>query len=190
MPLRILAACALAALTLVVAPAPGRATVVKAMSLEELAALATSVVHGVVEGERAAAVEGRYVTFVDVAVRSAVRAGAATDPGRVTVQVPGGTVGKYSQVVAGAPRFTPGQEVVLFLWAPAPGQAPRIIGLSYGTFVIERTASRAEAVSRRGDLSGATSAGIEPLTDLRLPLDELLARVRAVPAPASPEGAR
>lgn len=174
-------------LALLLTPVTASATVVRPMNIEELAAQATSVVHGVVEAQHAVRIDGRFVTLVDVRVEERLESDAATDPGRVTVEIPGGTVGQYSQVVAGAPRFAVGQEVVLFLWAASPGAAPRVLGLSLGAFTVERSAAGPVAVSRRGSLTAATAAGVEHLGDLRVPLKELLGRVRSV-VPASRRG--
>jgi len=56
-------------------------------------------------------------------------------PRFVTVRTPGGRVDGIVSQVDGAPRFLPGEELYLFLWAPA-GEAYRVLGWAQGTFRI------------------------------------------------------
>jgi hypothetical protein len=53
----------------------------------------------------------------------------------VVVRVPGGQIGPYLSVMPGAPRFSEGEEVVLFL-AGAPPALPHILALGQGVFRI------------------------------------------------------
>ena len=51
----------------------------------------------------------------------------------VQFSVPGGRVGRYRSIVVGAPQFTTGDRVVVFLAGSAPN-LPHVIGLSQGLF--------------------------------------------------------
>ena len=51
----------------------------------------------------------------------------------VTFRVPGGQIGRYRNVMIGAPQFQPGDEAVFFLSASGPSIA-HIFGLSQGLF--------------------------------------------------------
>ena len=51
----------------------------------------------------------------------------------VTFRVPGGQIGRYKNVMIGAPEFQPGEEAVLFLRADGPSVA-HVFGLSQGVF--------------------------------------------------------
>src|SRR5215467_14250250 len=51
----------------------------------------------------------------------------------VQFRVPGGTLGRFSSVVVGAPQFTVGQRVILFLGSRGP-TIPYVLGLSQGVF--------------------------------------------------------
>lgn len=51
----------------------------------------------------------------------------------VQFRVPGGTLGRFSSVVVGAPQFTIGQRVILFLGSRGP-TIPYVLGLSQGVF--------------------------------------------------------
>ena len=53
-------------------------------------------------------------------------------------RVPGGKVGRYRRVMVGAPEFTAGDEVILFLKGRAPAMAMPY-GLSQGVYRVSRT---------------------------------------------------
>lgn len=171
-------------LLVVLVSAPATATVVVPMDVEQLAAAATTVVHGTVVATRVEDDGGRLFTRVDVRVREELKTVTATAPDRVTVRVVGGSRGGYTQIVPGAPRLAVGDEVVLFLWSPGPDQPFRPLGLAMGTFHVQRRGKVADAVSRRGGLasSRADSAGGDEVPDLHLPLTTLLQRIRAAGA--------
>jgi hypothetical protein len=60
-------------------------------------------------------------------------------PGAAIVfRVPGGRVGRYRRVFVGAPSFTAGEEVLLFLKGRAPAM-PLPYGLSQGVYRVSRT---------------------------------------------------
>jgi hypothetical protein len=67
---------------------------------------------------------------------------AETIKGHVSEQtvfrVPGGKVGRYRRVMVGAPAFTAGDEVILFLKGRAPAVAMPY-GLSQGVYRVSRT---------------------------------------------------
>jgi hypothetical protein len=54
-------------------------------------------------------------------------------------RVPGGKVGRYRRVMVGAPQFSPGDEVILFLKGRAPAIAMPY-GLSQGVYRVSRAA--------------------------------------------------
>jgi hypothetical protein len=53
----------------------------------------------------------------------------------ITLAVPGGQMGRYRSVMPGAPVFSEGEELVLFLAADAPNAA-HVLGLGQGVFRI------------------------------------------------------
>jgi hypothetical protein len=62
----------------------------------------------------------------------------------LVIQVPGGELGRYRNVMVGAPNFEVGDEAVLFLTV-RPGARPAIFGLSQGVFRVrldDRTRGR------------------------------------------------
>ncbi len=71
-----------------------------------------------------------------------------TLPRQITVRTPGGRAGGLQAHVDGAPRFRPGEEVYLFLWAPA-GEPYRVLGWAQGTFrIVKNPLTRQETVTQ------------------------------------------
>jgi hypothetical protein len=106
----------------------------------------------------------------------------------VTFRVPGGQIGRYKNVMVGAPEFQPGEEAVLFLSAQGPSVA-HIFGLSQGVFRVRvdaRTGSRLvlpPVLMAGGDAVEAVVRGAADRTPL--PLDSFAATVRAAMAQRS-----
>jgi len=166
-----LAAAALAA------AAPALAALSVPASVEELARGSDAVVRGrVMSLASHPSADGRRIsTSVEVEATSVWR---GTVPARVTVVVPGGTAGRVAQRVAGAPQFTVGEEVVVFLGQMGKAQAYRVTGLAQGKFAVE-------ADQARPDLSQTSFVGRQALRagERRveaMAVDELERRVRAV----------
>jgi hypothetical protein len=75
-------------------------------------------------------------TIVTVAVAQALKG----QPGEtVTFRMPGGDVGRYRRVMVGVPRFSSGDDVIVFLRGGAPA-LPTVFGLSQGVYRVARTA--------------------------------------------------
>ena len=109
-----------------------QATVLGPASLGELAREAGAIVRG-----RVVAAEARYTpdrraieTLVTIDAEATLKGSLGA-----TVQflVPGGTLGRYRSVFVGAPAFTAGQHVVVFLGWNGPSY-PYVLGLSQGVF--------------------------------------------------------
>jgi len=184
-----------AGLALLAGPARG-ATVLR-LSFEELTERSDAVVRGRVVGStpKMNAAAGRISTFTEVQVIEAIK-GA---PGkRVTVQQPGGVVGGIGQSVAGAAKFAPGEEVVLFL-ARAPDDASvfQVLGMSAGKVRLEKKLDSLRAVR---DLDGIAfvdppapkrPAGQAPAVRVLSSEDlgdasQFLGRLKAAARPAAP----
>ncbi len=100
----------------------------------------------------------------------------------VEVTEPGGTAGAVTQSYSGVPRFTAGQEMVLFLWTGPSGRT-QVIGLSQGVFQVTSNAVTGEPEVRReasGEIMLAPGTG-QQVRDERIvmPLPSLAARVRS-----------
>lgn len=126
--MRLAAACA----ALVLFSAAVHATVVLPIEFRELVTSSAVIVHGRVTDARAAFVDDRRAvdTFVTVAVDEYFKGNLGA---HVTFRVPGGQIGRYKTIFVGAPEFTEGDEIVVFLKTPAGG-VPFVTGLSQGAF--------------------------------------------------------
>jgi len=161
---------------------PGRAATVLHLDLPAAVAQATQVVHGTVEDATAHWSEDglRIYTDVTLAVRQTLK-GVATQT--VRVRTLGGIVDGVGQMFPGAPHLAVGEEVVLLLQDPAPGQpqAPhRIVGLAQGVYRVGRADGQAVAFQ---ELEGLHRIGVgadkAPAGSPR-PLDALLAEITAL----------
>ena len=171
--------------------APGlRATVLVPAEFREIVAGSQIIVYGRVADVRAEWSDDRrrIDTVVSVQAGSYLKGGPA---GVVTFRVPGGQIGRYKNVMVGAPEFQPGDEAVLFLRADGPSMA-YVFGLSQGVFRVRvdaRTGRRLvvpPVLMARGESPETVKRGAP---DRRpLPLDAFAATVRA--AMAQTGGAR
>lgn len=108
------------------------------------------------------------------------------DAPEIDVFEPGGTVGRMTQMFPGAPRFTAGQELLLFLWTGPSGRT-QVIGLSQGVFEVSHNAATGETqVSRQpsGELMlapGPAGAPSVPVEDeaISLPLRRMMVRIQS-----------
>lgn len=106
----------------------------------------------------------------------------------VTFRVPGGQIGRYRNVMIGAPQFQPGDEAVFFLTASG-GSVAHIFGLNQGLY---RVRVDAQTGQRLVVLPVLLSDGDQPRTVVRgdparrqLSLNEFAATVRQAMSPQS-----
>ena len=128
----ILRCAAFAAIVVVVSAAAARATVVLPADLSDLVQGSTAIVHGRVTDVRAEWADGRrrIDSYVTVAVATYLKGSLGPT---VTFKVPGGEMGAYRSIMVGAPTFSAGEEVILFLGSRGPS-VPYVLGLSQGVF--------------------------------------------------------
>src|SRR5678815_476910 len=88
-----------------------------------------------VEGQRTGARQ-TIESLITLRVSDTIKGTAVEE---TTFRVPGGKVGPYRRVMVGAPQFSPGDEVILFLRGRAPAIATPY-GLSQGVYRVSRTA--------------------------------------------------
>jgi hypothetical protein len=114
------------------------ATVLVPADLAELVAGARTIVHGrVVSTETQWLEERRGIeTIVTLEVEDALKGGAS---GSVAFRVPGGEMGRYRSVVPGAPVFTAGEDVIVFLAGDGPS-IPHVLGFSQGVYRVRQGA--------------------------------------------------
>ena len=122
---------------------PLAATVLLPADFKDIVSGSQIIVYGRVVDVRAEWTPDRsqIESYVTIAPSSFYR-GTPTES--VTFRVPGGEVGRYKQVTAGAPQFVPGEEAVVFLRGNGPS-IPQVFGMSQGVFrvrVDQRTGQR------------------------------------------------
>jgi hypothetical protein len=128
--------------------------VTRPADLGMLVRAARAIVHG-----RVVATEAQSSTRTRVETRVTIEAAAYLkgDFGpRVTFTVPGGTLGRYRTVVSGAPQFTEGEEVVLFLGARAPA-LPYVVRLSEGVFRVQQDPRTGQRLLMRQPILGQSA---------------------------------
>lgn len=165
-----------------------RASIVDAMSLEELARAADVVLVARVEGQRAHYdAQGRIVTDVTLRVDECLHGGLVRGA-EVTAQRLGGEVGDLGLRVEGEASYVDGERIVLFgrrFTTPA-GTVLRPVGMSQGVLPIDERSgvplvlpggAGLELVERTPDgrLAPATPALVAPR-----PADELVDELRAL----------
>jgi hypothetical protein len=123
-------------LALLVLAVPLRATVLVPTDLGQLSRDAHAIARGYV-----VAVDGRWTddrrtieTIVTLSPESYLKGELGE---AVQFRVPGGTLGRFRNIVVGAPQFRVGQHVIVFLGANGPA-IPFVIGLGQGVYQVNR----------------------------------------------------
>ena len=116
------------------AAAPANATVLVPVDLAELSRDAGAIVRGRVTAAAAQWTADRRAieTVVTIDAESSLKGSLGR---RVQFIVPGGTLGRYRNLVAGAPEFIVGQRVIVFLGWTGPSY-PYLLGLGQGVYRI------------------------------------------------------
>jgi hypothetical protein len=112
-----------------------RATVLVPAEFHEIVAGSQVIVYGRVTAVRAEWSDdrSRIDTVVTLMAGSYLKGGPGST---VTFRVPGGQIGRYRNVMIGAPQFQAGEEAVLFLSASGPSIG-HIFGLSQGLYRVK-----------------------------------------------------
>jgi hypothetical protein len=126
--------------------APGFATTLEQLTLDEMTQKSTAIVRARITGSHAATRNGNIYTYFQLQVLESWKGQAVKE-----VAVPGGVADGVRQTVAGAPELKAGQEYVLFLWTGRSGLT-QLIGLSQGLFKLSEEGSEGGsgvAIARR-----------------------------------------
>jgi len=171
------------ALILGLAAAHLPAATLERLSLDDMIAQSTSVVHGRVTGSYAALRGSIIYTHYAVQVLEQWK---GSNPGTVDVVVPGGTANNLRQTFVGTPQFTAGDECVLFLWT-GPSGLTQIMGLTQGIFRLSANSPSGRTATRTAStelmLDRGTSRSVKDQT-LVMDLSDLRSRVTG----GSPKG--
>lgn len=171
------ASCLWVAAIVTLAGASASATVQVPADLPALVQAASAIVHGRIVSVEPRMAGGRRSIEREVTLVVAESYKGALGP-EVSLRVPGGELGHYRTVMVGAPRFTPGEEVVLFLGTR--GEAPYVIGLTQGVFRVRVDAeSGARVVTPPPGRSGEGSRVVRGDASRRpLPLAQFAQEIR------------
>lgn len=156
-----------------------QATTLVPLSFEQLVQASQSVVYGrVVDVRSQWTADRRFIeSVVTVDVLRGLKGGAVEE---IAFTVPGGQVGRYLNVIPGAPSFTPGDLAIFFLTAQGP-RLPVTTGLTQGIYRVQRDAGTGEMVVRPPAVTtGRVVRGDATRRPVTLSAFESL--VRAVPA--------
>jgi hypothetical protein len=116
------------------------ATTLKRMSVADLSRAAHTVVRAWCVANTTQWDSGEIWTFTTFDVDEVWKGSSSA---QITVRLLGGRAGNLTSTVSGAPRFSPGEEVVLFL-EHTPGQDFSIVSWMQGTFRIGRDRATAQ----------------------------------------------
>jgi hypothetical protein len=122
---------------------PTGATTLMRMSLAQMSHAAQLIVRARCVGESTGWDAGEIWTFTSFQVEEAWRGSA---PSQISVRLLGGRLGNITSSVAGVPRFSAGEDVVLFLERTPRGDFS-IVSWEQGTFRIRRDAGTGRDVA-------------------------------------------
>jgi hypothetical protein len=161
-------------------PALVQATVVVPADLGELARDARAIVVG-----RVAAVDGRWTddrrtieTIITLDVETYLKGSFGST---LQFRVPGGVLGRYRNIVVGAPEFVANQHVIVFLGARGP-MIPYIVGFNQGVYRVVRGEDGEWSVTPPAPLPAAATTRVTRGDPSRQPLAliDFESRVRAL----------
>lgn len=137
------------------APLSVLASVVIAMSMEEMTTRSPLVIRGTVHRVDTQWAEGRTKiwTYSEVVVHETIKGASRTS---VLVKQPGGVIGNIGERVSGAALFTPGEDVVLFL-EPAADEPNAFVPFAMSAAKVSLVNKGGRRVAVR-DLSGVSFA--------------------------------
>ena len=113
------------------------ATTLMRMSITKLSRAARAIVRARCVANETRWDAGEIFTFTNFEVEEIWK---GSPPARIIVRLIGGHAGNLTSTVSGVPRFTPGEEVVLFLEQTSAGDYS-VVSWVQGTFRIERDES-------------------------------------------------
>ena len=180
--------------------APAGASVVMALSFDEMAADAHRVVLGDVTAVDARWVERDGRKTIETVINIAVQTELSNASAGATVRIvqPGGQVGEVGLFVSGMPEFHAGERVLVFLHVTGTDDQGNlthsVVGMAQGKFIVlPRLLGGFDAVQQfpaglalaEADATGTIRPN-EARRPLTLDLDEALARIRLVRGEVTP----
>jgi len=158
---------------------PASGTTLMRMSLAQISQAAQVIVRARCIGNSTRWDAGEIWTFTSFDIEETWSGSA---PAQISVRLLGGRVGKITSAVSGVPRFSPGEEVVLFLENTARGDFS-IVSWEQGTFRIRRDLRTGEEVAVQDTASfpvfDPATRSFETIGVRNLPMAALRSRVDA-----------
>ena len=116
-------------------------TIVKSVSLAEMSKTADAIVHGIVDEQNVVWNEtrSRIFTITSLRVTDALKGKLAADK-TIKLRQIGGTIDGLTQHVAGNAKFSPREEVIVFLEYHAPSNLYFVMGMAQGKYTVDRVA--------------------------------------------------
>ena len=155
---------------------PLQGATLERLSLDDMIAKSTAIVHGKVTGSYAASSGPLIYTHYAIRVSESFK---GTLKQSVNVVVPGGVVNNLRQTFPGTPQLNTGDDFVFFLWTGRSGLT-QIIGLTQGLFSLTAGPSAdlvaTRPASREVMLERGTARQVKDQT-LVMSLDELRTRI-------------
>jgi hypothetical protein len=128
---------------------PAGGTTLVRMSLAQITQAAQVIVRARCMGNSTGWDAGEIWTFTSFEIEEVWHGSA---PSQISVRLLGGRAGNITSTVSGVPRFSPGEEVVLFL-EPTPRGDFSIVSWEQGTFRIRRDARTGEEIAMQDTAS-------------------------------------
>lgn len=171
--------CACVVVAIVLGRVAVQATVTVPAEFSELVHGSHLIVHGIVTDVRGQ-LAGPLRTIESLVTIRVIESVKGESQATAVFRVPGGQVGRYRRVMVGAPQFTEGDEVVVFL-AGRPPVVPRPFGLNQGVYRVSRAGAGALVTPLVADAAGRVVRGDPARRPLAL--EAFTAAIRAVEGP-------
>jgi hypothetical protein len=142
--IRTLAALVLTCASFAASYSPTRATTLKRMSVADLSRAADTVIRARCVTNSTRWEAGEIWTFTTFDIEETWKGSA---PAQITVRLLGGHTGNFTSTVSGVPRFSSGEELILFL-ERTPAQDFSIVSWMQGTFRIAHSATGEEIITQ------------------------------------------
>jgi hypothetical protein len=164
------------ALVLTFCLGPLQGATLERLSMDDMIAKSTAIVHARVNGSFGAFQGPLIYTHYKLQVSETLKGAAVAE-----VLVPGGTANGARQSIPGAPALADGGDYVIFLWTGKAGDT-QIIGLTQGLFSVAKAGGADPTVTRAASTEVMLEAGTGQVVKdetLVMKLSELKARVAA-----------
>ena len=166
------------------------ATVMTALSLDDMARGADVIARGEIVEQKSAWIERRIYTVTRLKITESLK-GSHKAGDVISIRQLGGTVDGISQQIAGNARLAVGEEVALFLKSDPEKDLHYVMGMAQGKYAIDRSSGAPRAVRQLSGLS-LSRPGVRKLAKAHeiaergTPWPDLKAQIRgALQAPAA-----